>query len=236
MNLQDAIMIIILGLLAFYFIWWPDLKRSKSLKTKAKELNIPFYTKGDESLLDKLKYFYLFSISDRHNIKNMLHHETEDIDIAFFDYYYTIGQHVYCHSSESFKDGNTRFRQSIIYFCSTKLDLPQFVLQAEKEFRQMEDLQDIDFIDYPKFSDKYLLQGNPEESIRKLFNKELIEFFESISELELCAEGGGDQIIIYKLNERIDPNELNKFMDKGMEVFSKFTKLTETTLMNPPSS
>ena len=166
----------------------------------------------------------------------MLHYETEDIDIAFFDYYYTIGQHVYCHSSESFKDGNTRFRQSIIYFCSTKLDLPQFVLQPEKEFHQIEDLQDIDFIDYPKFSDKYLLQGNPEESIRKLFNKELIEFFESISELELCAEGGGDQIIIYKLNERIDPNELNKFMDKGMEVFSKFTKLTQSALMNPPSS
>ena len=55
---------------------------------------------------------------------------------------------------------------------------------------------------------------------------ELIEFFESISELELCVEGGGDQIIIYKLNERIDPKELNKFMDKGMEVFSKFTKLS----------
>ena len=92
-------------------------------------------------------------------------------------------------------------------------------------------MQDIDFIDYPKFSDKYLLQGNPEESIRKLFNKELIEFFESISELELCVEGGGDQIIIYKLNERIDPKELNKFMDKGMEVFSKFTKLTQSALM-----
>ena len=134
MNLPDVIMIIVLGFLAFYFFWWPDLKRTRSLKNKAKELNFPFYTKGDDSLLDKLKYFYLFSISDRHKIKNMFHHETEDIDTAFFDYYYTIGEHVYCHSSSSFQDGTTRFRQSIIYFCSTKLDLPQFVLQPEKEF------------------------------------------------------------------------------------------------------
>ena len=62
-------------------------------------------------------------------------------------------------------------------------------------------------------------------------SKELIEFFESNSELELCVEGGGDQIIIYKLNERIDPNELNKFMDKGMEVFSKFTKGTQSAIV-----
>ena len=92
---------------------------------------------------------------------------------------------------------------------------------SQKKNHQFGDLQDIDFINYPKFSDKYLLQGNPEESIRKLFNKELIEFFESKS--ELCVEGGGDQMIIYRLNERIDPNELNEFMDFGIQVLAKFT-------------
>tara|TARA_B100000475_G_scaffold178643_1_gene143835 strand:- start:68 stop:187 length:120 start_codon:yes stop_codon:yes gene_type:complete len=36
MNLQDTIMIIILGLLAFYFIWWRDLDREGN-KTWDKE-------------------------------------------------------------------------------------------------------------------------------------------------------------------------------------------------------
>ncbi|MFL2911325.1 MAG: hypothetical protein ACJZ70_12385 [Limisphaerales bacterium] len=217
MNLQDVIMIIVLGFLAFYFFWWPDLKRTRSLKSKAKELNFPFYTKGDDSLLDKLKYFYLFSISNRHKIKNMLHQGNDELDIAFFDYSFVIGG--------GFNDGKpgtgATYATSAVYFCSTKLDLPQFALEPEKK-HQIEDLQDIDFIDYPKFSDKYLLRGNPEESIRKLFNKELIKFFESISELELSVEGGGDQIIIYN-QKRIDPKELNKFMDKGMEVFYNLT-------------
>ena len=231
MNLQDAIMIIILGLLAFYFIWWRDLDREEKLRTLANDLKIPFYPKGDKSLFNKLKYFSLFSISDRHKIKNMLHQGNEELDIAIFDYSFVTGG--------GFNDGKpgtgATYATSAVYFCSTKLDLPQFTLEPEKK-HQIEDLHDIDFIDYPKFSDKYLLRGNPEKSIRKLFNKELIEFFESNSELELCVEGGGDQIIIYKLNERIDPNELNKFMDKGMEVFSKFTKGTQSALMNPPSS
>ena len=233
MNLQDAIMIIILGLLAFYFIWWRDLDRKKKLRTLANHLKIPFYHKGDKSLFEKLKYFSLFSISDRHKIKNMLHQENEELDIAIFDYSFVTG------SGPRVGGGAgtmAKTETSVIYFCSTKLDLPQFVIQPEKKFHQFDKFQDFDFIDYPKFSEKYLLQGSPEESIRKLFNKELIEFFESISEDELFVEGGGDQIIIYILNKRIDPNELNEFMDKGMEVFSKFTKLTQSTLMNPPSS
>ncbi len=220
MNLQDAIMIIILGLLAFYFIWWRDLDREEKLRTLANDLGIPFYPKGDKSILDKLKYFYLFSISERHKIKNMLHHETEYLDMAIFDYSFVTG------SGPSGGGGAgtmAKTETSVIYFCSTKLDLPQFVIQPEKKFHQFDKFQDFDFIDYPKFSEKYLLQGNPEELIRKLFNKDLIEFFESISEEELFMEGGGDQIIIYKSKKRIDPNELNEFMDKGMEIFSKFT-------------
>ena len=232
MNFQDAIMFIILGFLAFCFICWPDLKRTISLKSKAKELNIPFYTKGDEPLLDKLKYFYLFSISDRHKIKNMLNQGNEELDIAIFDYSFVTGSGGRGGSAGSMTKTDT----SVIYFCSSKLDLPQFVIQPEKKFHQFDLFQDFDFIDYPKFSEKYLLQGSPEESIRKLFNKDLIEFFESISEEELFVEGGGDQIIIYKSKKRIDPNELNEFLDKGMEVFSKFTKRTQSALINPPSS
>ena len=220
MNLQDAIMIIILGLLAFYFIWWRDLDREEKLRTLANDLKIPFYPKGDKSLFEKLKYFSLFSISDRHKIKNMLHQGNEELDIAIFDYSFVTGG--------GFNDGKpgtgATYATSAVYFCSTKLDLPQFVIQPEKKFHQFDKFQDFDFIDYPKFSEKYLLQGSPEESIRKLFNKELIEFFESISELELSVEGGGDQMIIYN-QKRIDPKELNKFMDCGIQVLANFTTL-----------
>ena len=37
-------------------------------------------------------------------------------------------------------------------------------------------------------------------------------------------EGGGDQLIIYN-QKRIDPEELNKFMDYGIQVLANFTTL-----------
>ena len=209
--MQDVSFIIVLALLAFYFVWWPQLKRSNNLKKTANDLNIPFYPKGDDSLYDHLEYFYLFSMNSKSQITNMLHQEDKETELAFFDFKFMWGV------SEPIERV-----QSVVYFCSPKLDLPQFVLQPEKKFHQFGDLQDIDFSSHKKFSDDYLLQGNPEESVRNLFNEQLLDFFES--KLGLCVEGGANQMLFYRLNERISPNKLSQFLDEGMQVLSKFTK------------
>ena len=212
--MQDVLFIIVLGLLAFYFFWYSQLKRSGNLKKIANNLNIPFYPKGDDSLYDHLEYFYLFSMNSKSRITNMLHQEDKETELAFFDFTFEIGA--------GSPGTGTEYKQSVVYFCSPKLDLPQFVLQPEKKFHQFGDLQDIDFSSHTKFSDDYLLQGNPEESVRNLFNEQLLDFFES--KLGLCVEGGANQMLFYRLNERISPNKLSQFLDEGMQVLSKFTK------------
>ena len=209
--MQDILFIIVLGLLAFYFVWWPQLKRNKNLKKIANDLNIPFYPKGDDSLYDHLEYFHLFSTGSKLKIANMLHQEDKETELAFFDFTFEGG--VSC---------ATEYKQSVVYLCSPKLDLPQFVLRPEKIYHQSLDLQDIDFSSHPKFSNDYLLQGNPEESVRNLFDNQLLDFFES--KPRLCVEGGANQMLFYRLNERVSPNNLNQFLEEGMQVLAKFTK------------
>ena len=216
--MQDVLFIIVLGMLAFYFFWWPQLKRSNNLKRVANDLNIPFYRKGDDSLYEHLEYFHLFSVSSKSKITNMLHQEDKETELAFFDFTFQIGGY----NTWSGPGTGTEYKQSVVYFCSPKLDLPQFVLQPESKFHQFGDLQDIDFSSHRKFSDDYLLQGNPEESVRNLFNEQLLNFFES--KPGLCVEGGANQMLFYRLNERISPNKLSQFLEEGMQVLSKFTK------------
>ena len=224
--MQDVLFIIVLGLLAFYFFWYPQLMRSKNLRKIAIDLNIPFYPKGDDSLHDHLEYFHLFSMNSKSRITNMLHQEDKETELAFFDFTFVIGEEVSSGGGDVYRGGRvsgaTEFKQSVVYFCSPKLDLPQFVLQPEKKFHQFGDLQDIDFSSHTKFSDDYLLQGNPEESVRNLFNDQLLNFFES--KPGLCVEGGANQMLFYRLNERISPNKLSQFLEEGMQVLSKFTK------------
>ena len=224
--MQDVLFLIVLGLLAFYFFWYPQLKRSGNLKKIANNLNIPFYPKGDDSLYDHLEYFYLFSLNSKSRITNMLHQEDKETELAFFDFTFEIGAGGSGTPSESGAGGGvsyaTEHKQSVVYFCSPKLDLPQFVLRPEKIYHQSVDLHDIDFSSHTKFSDDYLLQGNPEESVRNLFNDQLLDFFES--KPRLCVEGGANQMLFYRLNERVSPNNLSQFLEEGMQVLAKFTK------------
>ena len=92
--MQDVLFIIVLGLLAFYFFWWPQLKRSNNLKRAANDLNIPFYRKGNSSLYEHLEYFYLFSLSSKSKITNMLHQEGKETELAFYDFTFVIGEEV----------------------------------------------------------------------------------------------------------------------------------------------
>ena len=121
--IQEVLFIIFLGLIAFYFFWWPQLKRSKNLKETANDLNIPFYPKGDDSLYDYLEYFYLFSMNSKSKITNMLHQEDKETELAFFDFTFEIGA--------GSPGTGTEYKQSVVYFCSPKLDLLQFVLRPE---------------------------------------------------------------------------------------------------------
>ena len=218
----EILFIIILVLLAFYFFWYPQLRRSENLRKIAIDLNIPFYPKGDDSLYDHLEYFHLFSMNSKSRITNMLHQEDEETELAFFDFDFTFEIGGGGSRDNGISYYANRYQQSVVYFCSPKLDLPQFVLQPEKKFHQFGDLQDIDFSSHTKFSDDYLLQGNPEESVRNLFNDQLLDFFES--KPRLCVEGGANQMLFYRLNERVSPNNLNQFLEEGMQVLTKFIK------------
>jgi hypothetical protein len=218
----EILFIIILVLLAFYFFWYPQLRRSENLRKIAIDLNIPFYPKGDDSLYDHLEYFHLFSMNSKSRITNMLHQEDEETELAFFDFDFTFEIGGGGSRDNGISYYANRYQQSVVYFCSHKLDLPQFVLQPEKKFHQFSDLQDIDFSSHTKFSDDYLLQGNPEESVRNLFNDQLLDFFES--KPRLCVEGGANQMLFYRLNERVSPNNLNQFLEEGMQVLAKFIK------------
>jgi len=137
--MQDVLVIIVLGLLAFYFFWWPQLNRSNNLERVANNLNIPFYRKGNGSLYEHLEYFYLFSLSSKSKITNMLHQEDKETELAFYDFTFVIGEEVSSGGganqfySGGTVSGATEYKQSVVYFCSPKLDLPQFVLQPEKK-------------------------------------------------------------------------------------------------------
>ena len=114
-------------------------------------------------------------------------------------------------------------RQTVIYFRSPQLHLPEFALRPENLFHKMGaafGYQNIDFDSHRKFPKKYLLRGNDEQKVREVFTHELLAFFEA--EEGISAEGSGDQLIFCRGGERISPEDVRPFMEEGLQVFRLF--------------
>ena len=137
--------ILVVGGIIWKVIFEFEKKRTEKFKLVAEQLGLPSYPKGDDSLIESLSSFHLFSQGHSEKFRNMLHGVTEHVDVAIFGYEYTVypgGQHAHT------------FRQNVIYFRSPALNLPQFALRPENLFDKIGDVfggQDIDFESHPKF-------------------------------------------------------------------------------------
>ena len=188
-------------------------KRTMQLTAIAHKLNLQFSPEGDDSLLERLNHFHLLSQGHSGRIWNMLHGETNNVELAVFDYRYLTG------SGTHF----SVYNQSVIYFRSPKLNLPQFAVRPEGIFHKIGSVlgyKDIDFESHPHFSKKYLLRGDDESVIRALFNNELLNYFES--QQNISVEGGADQLVFYWAEKLIEHEEAERFMDEGFQVFEQF--------------
>ena len=84
-------------------------------------------------------------------------------------------------------------------------------------------IKDIDFDNCPDFSKSYLLKGNDEGGIRRIFKPEVINYFEQ-NKTNATIEASKDNLIYYNLGKRVKASELNSFMDEVAKVVRVFDK------------
>ena len=205
--------VIAVVLIVILVIWYYSKKRQKSLKRLAESLNFKFSTKGNKSIMDDLGGFHLFSQGYSRRISNVLSGMFGDIPVMVMDYKFTTG---------GGKSSNA-WQQTVLVIESEKLHLPGFVLRPENLFDKIGCVfgkKDINFESAPVFSRRYLLRGNDEESIRRLFNERTLEYYEQRP--GLSTEGDGMKLIYYRAAKRVSPDKIQAFLQEGYNIFSLF--------------
>ena len=203
-----------------------EMKRTESYESVAIQLGLTFYPDGDDSLPEKLSNFHLFSQGHTKMTTNLLSGKIGDIEVTIFGYMYSTGdrEHSTMYST-GHREHSTTYIQSVIFMRSPSLNLPHFALRPEHIFHKLGSVlgyQDIDFASHPKFSKNFLLRGRDEEAVRGIFTDDILSFFESRP--GVSAEGGGDQLIFYRADKRIEPEAIVSFMEDGSNMF-KLLKL-----------
>ena len=188
--------------------------RTEKLTNICQELGFPLQTAVDPVLLERLSGFPLMNIGRDKQITNVISVEGPNADISVFDYRYVTG---------GSKDRRVR-KQTVMSVESTSLVHPVFNLRPEEFWSKVEAAfggQDIDFVEHPDFSKKYVLKGESEEEIRIYMDTMLLDFF--AAQNKICCEAREGAILYYHSYKRVGPDaeKLQQFMEESMGVFEE---------------
>lgn len=161
-----------------------------------------------------LKPFELFKHRNG-KIRNLCQQKSSSLDteINLFDYKYTISTGKTFHI----------FDQTVFFINSKRLALPDFRMKPENFGHRLISYlgwEDIDFEEYPSFSEKYYLTGEQEDFIRFTFDDKVLKFFSNTSGWTI--EAANYYLIFYSHNSLVPTNILMDFYRLGMGIFDLF--------------
>ncbi len=186
--------------------------RAGGLDKVAYELGMKFSPKDEWGLINYLGDFKLFRRGFGKRISNIMHRQDNmlNLNVNIFDYRYTI----------STGKSARVFKQTVFFVQSRSLGLPHFFMRPENLFHRIGELlgmQDIDFEEFPTFSQNYLLRGDDEDYIRASVNEPFLRFFSL--EKNWYLEGVNYYLIFYRRNRRLEPEKIKEFYQKGMKIY-----------------
>jgi len=183
-------------------------RRIDEFKACAQTMGWSFKPDDEWGTIKWLLDFKLFRRGRHHKVTPIIIHESDDLGFTCaFDYIYTIST------------GKSRitYRQTVYFKYSKALALPHFVMVPEKWYHHIGTyfgMQDIDFVQYPTFSQNYLLKGEDEDYIRYHFdNPDLVRFFDQQGFYSL--EGMNYLMILYVHNVVMPKEQILQLINIG---------------------
>jgi hypothetical protein len=104
------------------------------------------------------------------------------------------------------------------------IEIPDFKIEKEEltnKIMELQGVKDIDFEEYPLFSQKYFLVGTNEEAVRAFFNKDMIILFEQSD--DVYVEANQNTLLIHGQPTLASIKELSYMI----EFLGKFIKLVQ---------
>jgi hypothetical protein len=192
-------------------LYLSEKRRTAWMRQAAEELRFAFVPKGDADTL--FSGFQLFSQGKRKRVLNLMQGVANRLEVRIFDYSYDVAG----------RKGVDAPRQTVITFRSPDLNLPSFSLRPKNVLDKIATVlghQDIAFADRPIFTKTYLLRGTNESAVRELFDDRAASFYEE--QPDLSAEGGGFELLFYRANTLVPPEQIRAFLEEGFRVLDLF--------------
>ena len=194
--------------------------RTEDIYNLQSELDLSALEQEEIGLIDQLKSFELFKEGSNHKCDNLLMKKELIGNQFLFDHSFMI------HHGKS----ASHYNQTVFFFDSKELTLPQFYLRPEHFGDKMLSWfgwKDINFSTHPEFSDRFKLTGEYEEIIRYYFDEKVLNFLNH--QKNIYIEGMNYYLIIYTFNELIKPSDYPLFAKFCRMMYALFLHRSKTS-------
>jgi len=180
-------------------------------------LGLTYVPRTDLPSLVPVDEFRLFSHPDRIlEVYYVMYGDFEDDSMAIFNYSYM--------EDRGGGGGKQQICQTVALFSSKSHDFPRFCMHPaglfHKLLKTIFGLVEIKFESHKYFSKWYVVQGDGENEIRKLFTDEMLNYFSKNT--GFSVEASENKLIVYKDDERLDPEYFPLFFKQARTIFSLF--------------
>lgn len=148
---------------------------------------------------------------------NIFKRQVDSLGVFVCDYRYTIGT----------GKNTTTWQQTVILFRSPSINAPRFEIKPEGWLNKVGGLigfQDIDFVESPEFSKKYVLTGSDESAIREFLRPDILQLLVGFQ--KLCLEVRPGSLMFWFDRKRISPQEFNVAFEQAFSVYTAITQPT----------
>ena len=180
-----------------------DTARGQQMQQAAGQIGFAFQPQAELSALHFFANFELFE-GNPLKFENLMTGKVRGRDAVIFDL-------AYRNVGGSGGGGTTTSMQTMYAVMSGELNLPGFYLRPEGAIEKTLNAVsriDIDFAERPDFSRRFLLYGEDESAIRRLFTPQKLDFFEKNP--NLCAFGRGNYLFLYQSRTPNPPTQVSQ--------------------------
>jgi len=217
--MQIIALVVIVAASVAFVIWrnrWQLINqwRGRHLMRSAKALGFSQF--GNRVRQDSIFPERVRSLDESDRPTHTMQFETTDLSVTLFEVLSTqqiprVGRGTTC-----------------LLFQSQQLELPEFFLRPEGYLDKVGiafGWQDLDFGQRPVFSNRYLLQGADEQSVRYFFSDDMIDLFEEQG--PQWVEAGHDRLLISRSMQSVSPRQFAKFFAEAFRIFEKTRTLNQ---------
>jgi hypothetical protein len=188
-----------------------NTKHAKAIEALSQQLRMEYTNSPSPTELSAYTSLDLFNKGNRKSMHNLMRRSENNLRTSYFEYQYSTGK----------EKNRTIHSLSVTAIYNPTVLFPQFAMKPENLFHRIADKftgKDIDFETHPEFSKMFVLRGEDETQIRRLFSVPALQHLEQCK--GLCIEAHTHQIIFYKQNKSCSAKKIEQFIRDSLETYA----------------